>query len=431
MAIYHCSIKNIGRSSGRSAVASAAYRAGEKLTEHETGTVTDYTRKSGVIHNEIMLPDHAPSEYKDRETLWNAVHTKEKNRDARLAREVEVALSIELTHEKQLHVLRSYVKSNFVDEGMCADFAINDKGDGNPHAHILLTTRPIKENGQWGAKEKKAYALDEHGERIPVMDKKTGKQKIEKKTGRKVWKRETVEANDWNRTEKIELWREAWAKECNLFLDQDNQIDHRSYERQGSEKIPTIHEGYASKQIKERGGTSDRAEKNREIRENNRLIEACKTALKAVAEKISALVAEKTKKAENPSVEQTKLFKNEIRASEGISVPEKEKELSIRIPKDWVKPDRDGKLKVSIYNRSMFGAAQVDCYFYPEPEDVIDDKYSDKLCVVRCDKKQIFSLYGGQSGKEVLVTGEELDQVVHQAIHGRDRKIDEKAKSRK
>lgn len=295
MAIYHCAIKNIGRSSGRSAVASAAYRAGEKLTDHEAGIVSDYTRKGGVIHSEIMIPDHAPEEYTDRETLWNAVHKIEKSSNARLAREVEVALPVEMTYEQQLHVVRSYIKNNFVDEGMCADFALHDKGVGNPHAHIMLTTRQIKENGKWGAKEKKAYALDENGEKIPVIDPETGEQKVEKKTGRNVWKRMTVEANDWNKREKVELWREAWAEECNRFLEKEQQIDHRSYERQGKERTATIHEGYAARDMEKKGKVSDRCEINRKIKEKNSLIEKIKKELYKIKMQLQELFAEKEK----------------------------------------------------------------------------------------------------------------------------------------
>ena len=302
MAIYHCAIKNIGRSSGRSAVASAAYRAGEKLTDHETGIVSDYTRKGGVIHSEIMIPEHAPKEYTDRETLWNAVHKIEKSSNARLAREVEVALPVELSYEQKLHVIRSYVKSNFIDEGMCADFAIHDKGDGNPHAHIMLTTRPINKNGKWGAKEKKAYALDENGEKIPVIDPETGEQKVEKKTGRKVWKRMTVEANDWNKREKVELWREAWAEECNRLLEKEQQIDHRSYERQGKEKTATIHEGYKARDMEKKGKVSDRCEINRRIKEKNSLVEKIKAELLKIKSQLQALFAEKEKSSPEPVV---------------------------------------------------------------------------------------------------------------------------------
>ena len=141
--------------------------AGPKLTNGWDGLPHDYTRKGGVVHAEIMLPAHAPPEFADRSTLWNSVEQIEKARDSQLAREIEAALPRELSREQQLALVRAYVKDNFVDKGMCADFAIHDKGTGNPHVHIMLTVRPLKENGAWGAKCRKAYDLDENGQRIP------------------------------------------------------------------------------------------------------------------------------------------------------------------------------------------------------------------------------------------------------------------------
>ena len=180
----HIPVSIIKRSAGRSAVAAAAYRSGTKLTNEWDGMTHDYTRKGGIVHAEIMLPAHAPPEFADRSILWNSVEQIEKARDSQLAREIEAALPRELSGEQQLALVRTYVKDNFVDKGMCADFAIHDKGTGNPHVHIMLTLRPLKENGQWGAKCRKAYDLDENGQRIPdgkggwknhrnIMDKST------------------------------------------------------------------------------------------------------------------------------------------------------------------------------------------------------------------------------------------------------------------
>ena len=163
----HIPVSIIKRSAGRSAVAAAAYRSGTKLTNEWDGMTHDYTRKGGIVHAEIMLPAHAPPEFADRSILWNSVEQIEKARDSQLAREIEAALPRELSDEQQLALVRAYVKDNFVDKGMCADFAIHDKGTGNPHVHIMLTLRPLKENGQWGAKCRKAYDLDENGQRIP------------------------------------------------------------------------------------------------------------------------------------------------------------------------------------------------------------------------------------------------------------------------
>lgn len=268
MAIYHCSIKIISRSTGRSAVAAASYRSGSRLYEAETRTTHDYTRKREIVHSEIDLPPNAPGEYLNRETLWNEVHKTEKNKNAQLAREVEVALPVEFSRERQIEVTQEYVKINFVDAGMCADWSIHDKGTGNPHAHILLTTRGIDENGKWMAKEKKTYALDENGDRIPLIDKKTGEQKTGKRN-EKLWKRVTVQANDWNDKTKVEEWRKSWADICNQYLEPEKQIDHRSYKRQRLEKEPTIHEGYKAREMERDGIVSVRCEYNRTVRALN------------------------------------------------------------------------------------------------------------------------------------------------------------------
>ena len=268
MAIYHCSVKIIGRSKGKSVLAAAAYRAGEKLYDRETGLTHDFTRKSGVVHREILLPDHAPKEYLDRQTLWESVTKVEKKSNAQFAREVEVALPMEFSRELQLAVIRNYVQTNFISKGMCADIAIHDKKNGNPHAHILLTTRPIKADGTWGAKEKKDYARDEDGNRIPLIDKKTGKQKLGKRN-EKLWKRITVQANDWNNRGNVEKWRKSWADICNRYLSVEKQIDHRSYERQGLPLEPTIHEGFRARQMEQRGEVPDRCEYNRIVKQLN------------------------------------------------------------------------------------------------------------------------------------------------------------------
>ena len=165
MAIFHCSIKIIGRNGGRSAVASAAYRSGEKLYNEETGITHDFTRKGGVVLSEILLPDNAPTDYHDRQTLWNEVQKIEKRSDAQLAREVEVALPAEMTRAQQIECVRAYIQENFTAKGMIADWAFHDKGDGNPHAHIMLTVRGIDGNAKWQTKQRSVFAnaRDEQG----------------------------------------------------------------------------------------------------------------------------------------------------------------------------------------------------------------------------------------------------------------------------
>ena len=166
IAIYHCNISIVSRGKGKSAVAAAAYRSGEKLTNEWDGMTHDYTRKGGVVHTEIMLPPHAPPSFSDRSTLWNSVELYEKAGNAQLAREIDAALPIELSREEQIRLVREYCSSQFVSRGMCVDYAIHDTGKGNPHCHIMLTMRPLDERGAWAAKSQKEYDLDENGERI-------------------------------------------------------------------------------------------------------------------------------------------------------------------------------------------------------------------------------------------------------------------------
>lgn len=270
MAIYHCSIKIIGRSDGKSAVASSAYRSGEKLMDDRTGLIHDFTKKRGVVFTEVSLPAHAPPEYADRNVLWNAVEKAEKKSNAQLAREIEVALPKELSKKCQIEIVRRYVQDNFVSVGMCADWALHDKTDGNPHAHIMLTMRGIKPDGSWAAKEKKIYALDEEGNRIPLIDPATGEQKLGKRN-EKLWKRITVEPNDWNGHSKAEIWRKSWADICNEYLSLEQQIDHRSYKRQELDLEPTIHEGYRARKMEKAGFVSNRCEYNRIVRKLNEL----------------------------------------------------------------------------------------------------------------------------------------------------------------
>ena len=249
MAIYHFSLKTIGRADGRSAVASAAYISGTRLRSYETGLSYNYKKKKEVVFRHIFLPEHAPEKFQDREVLWNAVQKMEKRSDARLARMIVIALPNEFDLDLQIQVLGKYVKDQFVDRGMCADVAIHDKGDGNPHAHIMLTTREFNQDGFWNKKERSTYKLDEDGNKIPLIDPITGLQKVRIRKGKgmeKLWERISVPSNDWNKKENVEIWRKAWADLCNRYLKPDQQIDHRSFKRQGLDLEPTIHEGYAA-----------------------------------------------------------------------------------------------------------------------------------------------------------------------------------------
>ena len=249
-------------------MAAAAYRSGEKLVNEWDGLIHDYTHKRGIVHKEILLPVHAPQSFADRSTLWNSVEKIEKSSDAQLAREIEVALPVELSPAAQLALVRSYIKDNFVAAGMCADFAIHDKGTGNPHAHIMLTVRPIKENGEWGAKCRKVYDLDERGQRIP--------------NGKGGWKNHREDTTDWNDQGNAEKWRAAWGACVNQVLEaagRPERVDHRSYKRQGIEKIPTIHMGPAASQMESRGIVTEKGDINRQIAADNKLLKEIKARI--------------------------------------------------------------------------------------------------------------------------------------------------------
>ena len=351
--MYHCSIKIGNRSKGISAVRSSAYRAGEKLVDEETGLVEDFSRKMGVDHSEIFLPENAPQKYRDRETLWNDVQKVEKAKNAQLYREVEVSFPKGIDKEKWQEVIEKYVMENFVSKGMCADVAIHNPPlrnakhqtvdrdgnvthnpdeyvyDHNPHAHVMLTTRPFKENGEWGVKERKAYKLDENGEKIPVIDKKTGEQKIGAR-GRREWVRETVETTDWNNKENAEKWRASWAEICNSYLPEEQQIDHRSYERQGIDRVATIHEGQTARKREASGELSQIMEYNRQAREINAKLEEQEKQIKEKGEVLDELrtgqtvgrseqrEAEPDRRTAEPDREAETGFRSEKRTAERI-----------------------------------------------------------------------------------------------------------------
>ena len=282
MAIYHMNIKIYGRSKGQSAIAASAFRSGEKLKDYETGETFNYSEKEGRVFSEVCLCDSAPNEYSDREILWNAVHKVDYKKNAQLWREFEVALPTEFTREEQIETVRDFVKQ-LTDRGMCVDWSLHDKGDGNPHAHIMATVRSITEDGKWAAKSRCVYMLDENGQRIF--------QKVDK-SGRKQYKSYKETYNDWGKKERVEEWRAAWADCCNARLREEDRIDHRSYKRQGIDKIPTIHEGYIAREIAARGGTSERIEINKEIRENNILLQEIAEEKKQIETKLKELEKE-------------------------------------------------------------------------------------------------------------------------------------------
>ena len=238
----HNEITIVQRSQRQSAVAAAAYQSGEKLFCEYDQQVKHYPEKRGIVHNEILLPANAPRSYAARNTLWNAAEAVEKQWNSQLARRLVLAIPRDIPPEQQADLIRDYCREFFVSKGMIADFAIHDKGDGNPHAHILLTLRAIDEHGKWLPKARKVYDLDENGERIRLA------------SGN--WKCHKENTVDWNDQKYAEIWRQGWADTANRYLEaigSPERLDLRSYARQGIDKIPTVHMGPAVSQMEKRG----------------------------------------------------------------------------------------------------------------------------------------------------------------------------------
>ena len=289
IAIYHWNIGIVSRGKGKSAVAAAAYRSGEKLTNEWDGMTHDYTRKGGVVHTEIMLPPHAPPSFSDRSTLWNSVELYEKAGNAQLAREIDAALPIELSREEQIRLVREYCSSQFVSRGMCVDFAIHDTDSGNPHCHIMLTMRPLDERGAWAAKSKKEYDLDENGERIRLP---SGRYKTHK-----------IDLTGWNDKDNTLLWRKAWADYTNDFLERNGspeRIDHRSNAERGIDELPTVHMGVAACQMEKKGVATEKGELNRNIQKANRLIREIRAQIGKLKEWIGELFKARETAPEQP-----------------------------------------------------------------------------------------------------------------------------------
>ncbi len=236
MAIFHMSFSNISARKGRSAIASAAYRSGEKLFDDKEGRHYFYAR-SVMPESFILTPKNAPAWASDREQLWNEVEKKDRKSNSRYAKEFNVALPVELSESEQKELLTKYVQENFVDEGMVADVAIHRDHPDNPHAHVMLTNRPFNPDGTWGIKSKKQYILDDNGNKTY-----TGTSKYPK--SRKIL------MVDWDKKEKITEWRHNWAVSVNQVLEQKNipdRISEKSFIEEGIDDTPTQHEGINSK----------------------------------------------------------------------------------------------------------------------------------------------------------------------------------------
>ena len=268
MAIYHCFISNVSRARGSTSCATLAYISGESICDERTGITYTYSRSERVLETGTILPTSAPAEYANAEALFNAVENYETADNARTAKKIQVALPRELELAEQKEIVEAYIRRNLAKEGYCATYAIHDGGKkGNVHAHILVSNRTIDRKGNWGVKRKMAYALDERGNRIPLLN-EDGTQRTDG-NGRRQWKRVTVEQNLLDSKDFLLHLRKAWAEEVNQHLAQEQQIDHRSNAARGIEDTPTIHEGYAARAIEEQGGVAERCEINREIRREN------------------------------------------------------------------------------------------------------------------------------------------------------------------
>ncbi len=322
MAIYHLEAKVVSRGTGRSAVAASAYLSCSKILNDYDGVQHDYTRKKGLVWQQVFLPDYAPQEWQDRSVLWNAVEKNEKTKDSRLAREFVVALPIELNESQWEKLLSDFISDTFVTEGMCADVAIHDPHPSghNPHAHIMLTVRPLDEKGKWQYKTEKEYICVRNGEEkgfTAAEFKAAQAEGWEKQYSYKIGKKKVymplseaerlgyVRANKypkstkfgrqnpiaqrWNSEEQLVLWRKAWADVTNLHLEQAGRverIDHRSHAERGLEEQPTIHEGVVARALEKKGIVSDRCELNRQIKADNALLRELKAQMKKLVQAV-------------------------------------------------------------------------------------------------------------------------------------------------
>ena len=322
MAFYHLEAKVVSRGTGRSAVAASAYLSCTNILNDYDGVRHDYTRKKGLVWREVFLPEYAPPEWKDRGVLWNAVEENEKAKDSRLAREFVPALPIELTPEQWQGILSDFIKDSFVADGMCADVAIHDPypPGHNPHAHIMLTVRPLDEQGNWQYKTEKEYLCIKDGEEKgftasefkmaqadgwekqypykvgkkkvympPSKAEKQGLERASKHPKSTKFGRQNPIAERWNSEEQLVLWRKAWADVTNRYLEQyghDARIDHRSHTERGLAEQPTIHEGVVARALEKKGIISDRCELNRQIKADNAMLRELKATVKKLMQAV-------------------------------------------------------------------------------------------------------------------------------------------------
>ena len=283
MALFHFTVAQISRGGGQSSVASAAYRAGEKLTDEYYGQIHDYTRKQGVIMNEIILAANVPERFKDRQTLWNEVEKVEKHPKAQLAYSFDFALQNELSMEENIRIAKEFIAENFTSRGMIVDMAVHEPGKDpddipNPHVHVMVPMRPLNEGGIWGTKQHREYVLDENGNRM----------KDEK--GDCIFN--AVKNTDWGDPETLVQWRANWAKKVNEAFEQHGitaRVDHRSYVEQGLDALPQIHEGPVVRAMEKKGIKTDKGDWNRFVKAINGAIRKILGTFKAVLDEIEEM----------------------------------------------------------------------------------------------------------------------------------------------
>ena len=305
IAIYHLETKVITRGTGRSAVAAAAYMSCSRIYNDYDGVTHDYTRKRGLIYEQVFLPEHAPKEWQDRAVLWNTVEEAEKTKDSRLSRELVIALPVEFDLSVWELMLKEYINRNFVNRGMCADLCIHDTDGHNPHAHIMLTVRPLNKDGTWQRKTEKEYLCVRNGEergftsaeyKVAQNDgwekqylykigkkkeylppsKSEGLERVNKYPKSTKYGRQNPILEAWNSEETLLEWRERWASLVNSYFkefEMDESIDHRSFRARGIKKQPTVHVGVSGFAIFKKKRYCDRYELNRLIRQDNQFID--------------------------------------------------------------------------------------------------------------------------------------------------------------
>ena len=274
------SFKIISRGKGQSCMASCAYYSGEKkYSEYECCWKYPHSSLSRVKLVEVMLPPNAPKAYADPQTLWNAVDAAETSVNAQTARSMLFALPRELTYEQNLVLVRDFCQKEFVDKGMICNFFYHDKGDGNPHVHIMLTLRAMDENGKWLPKSKNVYALDENGNRIRAPNGS--------------WKRVKVDTVDWNERKYGEIWRQDWAAAQNAALKaagRMERVDMRSLERQGVEdRLPQKHLGPTASALERKGVSSERGDENRKIISVNKMLASLQKTVRGIGDWLDEL----------------------------------------------------------------------------------------------------------------------------------------------